>query len=87
MPVSVTPTTPAACWAGGKERHTLLRGQVQGCKYGSAVLVILLKEMEGPTVQWRIKRIFNFTPDQPWSHGYVNFGFRRQARCRTGDTQ
>ncbi len=26
-------------------------------------------------MQWRIKRIFNFPPEEPWARGYVNFGF------------
>ncbi len=28
---------------------------------------------------WRIKHIFNFPPDKPWEHGYVNFGFHGRS--------
>ncbi len=30
-------------------------------------------------MQWRIKHIFNFPPDKPWEHGYVNFGFHGRS--------
>lgn len=30
-------------------------------------------------MNWRIKHIFNFPPDKPWAHGYVNFGFHGRS--------
>lgn len=30
---------------------------------------------ERMNMEWRIKHIFNFTEDKPWSHGFCHFGF------------
>lgn len=30
-------------------------------------------------MNWHIKHIFNFPPDKPWEHGYVNFGFHGRS--------
>ena len=30
-------------------------------------------------MNWRIKRIFNFSADRPWQEGYVHFGFRGRS--------